>query len=372
MIEHEFLLQESVSPFARADEGRSATYLRALLENSPIATIVLDAQHRYTMCNKAFETLFQYTPHQLSAANLDDLISTPDTAREAADLSRMVLQGTKVHTVTRRRRRGGMLVDVEIYGIPLFVGDELAGIYGLYQDVTERNKAQSAFRDLAGQLETLQLAERRRLARDLHDSTSQELAVLNWNLTRLVALVGDGDQVLQNLVHETREIAQQCSARIRSASYLMHPPLLGNAGLGVAVPSMVETFEQRSGIRVELVMPEDLGRLPDDCEIAIYRTIQEALANVLRHSGSANAAVVLEVKSPWLELTISDHGSNSLRVARMQSGDSSAGVGIRCLRERIEQLGGCLTIHCDQSGTRIAATLPFVSATLPEEVAFYA
>jgi PAS domain S-box-containing protein len=364
MIEHEFSLRDSIFPFARPDEGPSATYLRALLENSPIATIVLDAQHRFTMCNGAFERLFQYTPNQLAAANLDDLISGPDTVAEAAALSRTVLQGIKVHLVAQRRRRDGMIVDVEIYGIPLLVDGELAGVYGLYQDVTERNKAQSAFRDVAGQLENLQQAERRRLVRDLHDSMSQELAVLNWNLSRLASLVGDKDRMLQNVVQQTQEIAQQCSARIRSASYLAHPALLDKAGLAVAVPSMVEAFEQRSGIRVQLAMSDDLGRLPDEVEIAGYRTIQEALANVLRHSGSAEAAVSVQVKSARLELSVSDPGRYLSREAMMQSYHSGSGVGISGMRERIEQLGGCLAIHCDQAGTRVAASLPLGDSIL--------
>src|SRR6202000_3551590 len=117
--------------------------------------------------------------------------------------------GNKVHTVTQRRRRDGMMVDVEVYGIPLMVDNKLAGVYALYQDVTERNKAQTAFREISDQLENLQQQERRRLARDLHDSTSQELAVLNWNLTRLMSLVGGRDEALKTLGQQTKETAEE-------------------------------------------------------------------------------------------------------------------------------------------------------------------
>jgi two-component system NarL family sensor kinase len=204
-------------PFTRTDAGTSATYLRALIENSPIAIVVLDGQYRYTMCNPAFEKLFQYSPKELSAADLDDLIAGAEMADEAACLSGRVMRGNKVHTVTNGAG-AGMMVDVEVYGIPLMVGDKLAGVYALYQDVTERKKAQMAFREISGQLENLQQQERRRLARDLHDATSQELAVLNWNLTRLMNLVGDRDEALKTLVQQTKEIAYECSARIRSVA----------------------------------------------------------------------------------------------------------------------------------------------------------
>ncbi len=358
MIRHQFPVVDRTFPFGRVDAGTSATYLQALLENSPIAIVVLDAQHRFSMCNPAFERLFQYTPKQLASADIDELICAPEMVEEAAHLTRAVLKGRKVHMVAQRRRRDGMMVDVEIHGIPLTVDGELAGVYGLYQDVTQRNHAQNAFRKISDRLENLQQEERRRLARDLHDSTSQELAVLNWNLGRLMSLVGDRDEALQRLVQQTREIADQCSARIRSSAYLLHPPLLGKAGLAMAVPWMVDGFEQRSGIRVRLEMTRDLGRFADEVEIAIYRVLQESLANVLRHSGSAEARISLHLKTPWLELAVSDDGRGHSRERMMQSFHSCSGVGMSGMRERVEQLGGCLSIECGQAGTTVEAVVP--------------
>jgi signal transduction histidine kinase len=256
-----------------------------------------------------------------------------------------------------------MVVDVEIYGIPLIVDSELAGVYGLYQDVTERNKAQTAFREISDRMENLQHEERRRIARDLHDSTSQELTVLNWNLTRLRNLVGDRDQALKVLVQETREIALQCSARIRSASYLLHPPLLGEAGLTRALPWLAEGFEQRSGIRVALKMSSDLGRFRDGVEIAIFRIVQEGLANVLRHSGSPVVCIVLHRIEGWLQLEISDEGQGHAREVLIQARDSKSGVGISGMRERVEQLGGCLTIDCNGEGTTVLVMIPVAMAS---------
>jgi two-component system, NarL family, sensor kinase len=358
MREHEFFETHTTFPFTGKDAGTSATYLRALIENSPIAIVALDAGYRYTMCNPAFEKLFQYTAKELSAADLDDLIAGPGMAEEAACLSGRVMRGNKVHTVTQRRRRDGMMVDVEIYGIPLMVDDRLAGVYALYQDVTERNKAQTAFREISGQLENLQQEERRRLARDLHDSTSQELAVLNWNLTRLMNLVGDRDEALKKLVKETKEIAYECSSRIRSVAYLLHPPMLGEAGLTVAIRWLAEGFEQRSGIRVTLEMDPELGRYRDEVEIAIFRVVQEGLANVLRHSGSPLANISLRRNNGWLELAVSDKGKSEARELLMQTRDRRNGVGISGMRERVEQLEGYLLIECNDEGTTVKATVP--------------
>ena len=363
MIDQDFLLTHSVLASARGSSEPSATYLRALLENSPIPIIVLDAHHRFTMCNLAFEKLFQYTPKQLASEDIDALIAGPEMSEHASQLTRAVLQGGKVHTMAQRRRRDGLTIDVEIYGIPLIVDGELAGVYGIYQDVTERNRAQQAFRAISDQLENLQQEERRRLARDLHDSTSQELAVLNWNLTRLAKLIDDqlSDEPqaqLKTLVHETREIASQCSARIRSAAYLLHPPLLGKGGLALAVPWMVEGFEERSGIQVHLKMSEGLGRFNDEAEIAIYRVLQEGLANVLRHSGSAEADVILRHTEAWLELEIRDRGDSPTRHLLLEAYRSRSGVGISGMRERLERLGGCLTIDCSSTETIVRASVP--------------
>jgi PAS domain S-box-containing protein len=345
-------------PSTRTDAGTPATFLRALIENSPIAIVVLDSQYRYTMCNPAFRKLFQYSPKELASADLDDLITGPEMAEEAACLSGRVMRGHKVHMVTRRRRRDGMMVDVEIYGIPLMVDNKLAGVYALYQDVTERNKAQMAFREISGQLENLQQEERRRLARDLHDSTSQELAVLNWNLTRLMNLVGDRDEDLKTLVQQTKELAYECSARIRSVAYLLHPPLLGESGLTQAVPWLAEGFQQRSGITVTLEISPELGRYRDEIEIAIFRIVQESLANVLRHSGSPVAKISLQRRANWLELAISDQGTGPAREALMQTRDKKNGVGISGMHERVEQLGGYLQIDGNEQGTTVKATIP--------------
>src|ERR1700760_1972110 len=109
MVEHEFFETHTVVP-ATAQSGNSVLYLRALLKNSPIAILVLDAQHRYTMCNPAFEKLFQYSPEQLSTGDIDTLISAPESADEARRITRSVLGGEKVHTLAQRRRRDGTLL----------------------------------------------------------------------------------------------------------------------------------------------------------------------------------------------------------------------------------------------------------------------
>jgi two-component system NarL family sensor kinase len=336
----------------------SGTYLQALIENSPIAIVILDSNHRYKMCNPAFEQLFQYSHEELLVSDLDNLIARPELVQEAAQMSRLALEGSKVHTVTQRRRKDGMTVDVEIHGVPLIVDGQLTGVYGLYQDVTERNRARTELLQMSDKLLTLQQEERRRIARDLHDATSQELAVLNWNLSRLKGLVKGEDKALRELVEQTKDLAYQCSARIRSASYLLHPPLLEKAGLSSAVAWLAEGFEQRSGIRVVVDAPAELGRFPDEVEVAVFRTVQESLTNVLRHSGSSVVRISLEKGVQWLRLTVADEGKGNTRIEGVRKGIEEHGLGIRGMRERLEQLGGSLTMTQSNDGTTLIAAVP--------------
>ena len=201
------------------DAASSFTYLQSLIKHSPIAIAVLDGEHRFRLCNPAFMDLFQYRPEDLAAFGLDFLIAAPDCLNEAARMSREVLAGKKVHAVTQRRRKDGMAIDVEIYGIPLLFDGEVEGVYALYQDVTERNQALTACREMAQKIETIRQEERRRFARDLHDSTYQELASLGWNLNRLMKLAGDNSEPVQSLLRETKLLAEQCSRRIRGAGF---------------------------------------------------------------------------------------------------------------------------------------------------------
>jgi len=345
-------------PSLRADPIMTTAHFQALFEHSPVAIVALDSEHKFVMCNPAFKELFQFSREELLATDLDQLIASPDMTEDARNLSLAVLRGEKVHTVAQRRRKDGMIVDVEIYGIPLIVDGSLSGVYGVYQDVTERNHAQTAFRQLSQMLNDLQHEERRRIARDLHDSMSQELAVLNWNLTLLSKMVSDKDKALQEMVAQTKEIAAQCSSRIRSASYLLHPPLLGEEGLQPVVNRLAQEFERRSGVKVTVDIPDNLGRFADEIEIAIFRVLQEALANVLRHSGSPVVHLSLWEQANWLKLIVSDEGRRAAGGKNIGKRSARLGVGVSGMRERLEQLGGYLRIEQTEDGTTVIAELP--------------
>lgn len=334
-----------------SDAETYRTYLDALIEHSPIAIIVLDAQHQYEMCNPAFEKLFQYGRESLMATNVDELISVPSHARDARRITRRVLQGHKVHAITQRRRRNGEIIEVELYGVPLMVNGTIRGVYGLYQNITERSRAESAVRQLSSRLIQLQDEERRRIARDLHDTTSQELAVLNMKLQRLETMLGDVESPFRSLLSETLQLATECSQKIRTASYLLHPPLLQEAGLRPAVLWLVNGFADRSGIRVSVRIDSELGRLCQQVELALFRVIQESLANVLRHSGSPVVDVEICHTATTVKAIVADRGHGILDPLSIEKG-----VGIAGMKERVERLSGSLQVTSNSTGTTVCAT----------------
>ena len=126
-------------------EERTA-YLSALIENTPLAVVVLDAAHRVQMCNPAFENLFLYRQSEIVGTNLDELIAPDELSADAGGYTRQVLAGNRVHATTRRARKDGRLLEVEVHGVPLLVEGELVGVCALYQDITDRQRAQEALR----------------------------------------------------------------------------------------------------------------------------------------------------------------------------------------------------------------------------------
>ena len=171
----------------------------------------------------------------------------------------------------------------------------------------------------------------------------------------------------QRAVSENARLIQQASGEIRTISHLLHPPLIEVAGLFSALRWYVDGFSERSKIKVELDIPDDFDRLPDDLELAIFRIVQECLTNVHRHSGSNTAAVRIGRKDGNLVLQVVDHGKGiSEEKRRKLKASGHSGVGFSGMRERLRQLGGTLEIQSGGNGTVVEAVVrvrPMVAHT---------
>lgn len=332
-------------------------YLNELIDNSPVAILVLDPTHRVQMCNPAFERLFQYGREELVHANLEDLITADDLTTEAIAIWKRVLHGEKVYASTKRKRKDGSVVDVEIHGIPLLIKGKLIGVYGIYHDVSQRKEAEMEIRQLSAQLLKLQDDERRRIARELHDCTAQRFVALNMNLARLREMCGPSDSKTEALIADCANLAEESARELRTLAYLLHPPTLDDIGLRSAISWYARGFGQRSGIQVSLDLAEDIERLPLDVETMMFRIVQEGLSNIHRHSGSKAATIRLTADAEHVILELIDQGRGM--PANLQGATAGEfGVGIAGMRERARQLGASLEIVSDKHGTTLRVLQP--------------
>lgn len=262
-------------------------------------------------------------------------------------------------------KREGM---VAFAGYPLVIGERVIGVIGIFfrQSITqaildtlgsvadaiahgiERIRAEEGLRQLSGQLLRSQDEERRRIAGDLHNVTGQNLVALLTSLDRLRRAIPSSRNWRKLIIH-CEKIVKKCLTEVRTLSYLLHPPMLDKFGLEDAIREYLEGFGQRSGIRVRLRVPPNLGRFNREAELVLFRVVQESLTNVQRHSRSKWTEIRIERHHRKIVLEVRDKG---LGITTKRSDRvHPAGVGIASLQERTRQIGGHLEIKFRKVGT---------------------
>ena len=279
-----------------------------------------------------------------AAAGFRSIQSTPLLSRTGALLGVLSTHWSDPHRPSER----------DLYMLDLYAR-EAADVLANIQAAQELQRSFDQLRALSGRLLRLEDEERRRLARELHDTTAQWLAALSMNLSVVSESAGLLNPRARAAVAESTALADRCLRDIRTVSYLLHPHELDELGLESALSRYIDGFIRRSGIQVEVEVPSDLGRLPQAVETTIFRVVQESLTNIRRHSGSATARVSLLRSPSNLVFEVSDAG-------RGIGDDATSGVGIASMRERVQQLNGRLEIASHSSGTSVKATIPLSSS----------
>ncbi|HEY3620326.1 MAG TPA: sensor histidine kinase [Candidatus Sulfotelmatobacter sp.] len=284
---------------------------------------------------------------------------------------------TSVHSLPVPNRSGLFLISVFVFSSALVIAmaesrrrqnEILRKAQGeLEARVLERtadlDSANDNLRELSARLLQLQDDERRRIARELHDSVGQMLAALNMNLSSVRADVERLAKTASALT-DSENLVQQMSTEVRTISHLLHPPLLDEAGLASALRWYVDGFVLRSKIKVALDLPEDFGRLPRESETAIFRVVQECLTNIHRHSESPIARIRLRQRDDQVSVEIEDKGKGIPPEKQEEMNSSGTpGVGIRGMRERLRQLGGTLEFRSNGSGTLVTVQLPLTESS---------
>jgi len=370
-------VSDDITEWKRAQEDLrySEERFRTLVQNLAVGVVLIGAEGQTLFLNPAAQRIFGMREEQLLGKKAWEIPLAlmredgSDLPKSMRPVPRVLATGEPIHGMVLGLRRPGTNEVVWIFGnaVPQFATDgKIAGIIISFADITDQKRAEDGLRQLSTRLLRLQDEERRRLGRDLHDSLAQSVLAVNLNLAQVTQGSATLDEGSRKLLREARGMLQDMSRQIRTLSYLLHPPLLDELGLASAVKEYAHGFSERSGIRLEVGVSPGFGRLPQDAETALFRIVQESLANIQRHSGSPTARIRLDGKPARIVLEVSDqgHGIPEARGKKLKEPGGRFGVGIVGMRERMAQLGGTLEIESSKSGTTVRATLPLKAEAL--------
>jgi len=255
---------------------------------------------------------------------------------------------------------GGEVRHMHLRAVPVHdAAGQLVRRVGIAQDITDQVRAEEELRRLSQQLMRTQDDERRHIARELHETAGQSLAALKMTLGRLRDTMRDADDLAHALLKSASELADGATREVRTISYLMHPPMLDEAGLGPALRWYARGFSERSGVSVRTEIPEALPRQSQEVETTIFRIVQEALTNVHRYSQSATALIRLWCQNGDIHAEVRDNGRGFIEKHPTSREAEALGVGIAGMRERVAQLRGQFQLHSTLGeGTMVHVALP--------------
>jgi PAS domain S-box-containing protein len=348
-----------------AEELRQKT---ELLKLSREAVLVVDLSDKIALWSDGAEQLYGWKRAEALGKSPLELLQT--------QLPRPVAQ---IETILRREPHWeGELKQITRYGARISVSSRWAlwrdpsgrtlGRLQLDSDITRRKNVEQELRVLSGRLLTIRDEERRRWARELHDSVGQLLVGITMNLSILQRQLDGAAPLDSKFLSESMLLTNEALQEIRTLSYLLHPPMLDEVGLASALRWFASGFSKRSEIEIDLEIPEALGRFPRDLEIAVFRIVQETLTNVHRHSGSPTAKITIWRSARQLRLKVEDKGKGmTLPVSDKDDRESAIlGVGISGIRERVRQLAGQMQIRSGEWGTALEAVFPLEESDVPE------
>ena len=384
-------------PSLRQKADKAIALLASIVESSDDAIISKTLDGIITSWNTGAERLFGYTAEEAIGQHISLIIPASRRDEETTILERLH-RGERIdHFDTVRVHKDGTALEISLTISPVKdAAGKIIGASKIARDVTQRKRIERELgesearfrrladaldtqvqfrtqelrrrnaeilqqsehlRDLSGRLLRMQDDERRKIARELHDSAGQTLAALGMSLAQLAQDAKHNPTQLGKF-KDAQDLVQHLTQEIRTTSYLLHPPMLDESGLSYALRWYVQGLAERSELNIDLKISENFERLSPEMELAIFRLVQECLTNIHRHSGSKTALIRVGREADTIHVEVQDRGRGMSheRFAEVQS--QVTGVGIRGMRERVRQVHGELTIESNALGTKIFATFP--------------
>ena len=351
---------------AESDLKESQLFAQRIAETTPNVLFVYDLiERRSVYANERSVDVIGYTPKEIEEMgdqfisllmHPDDFAALPSLATEYATRG----DGEVFEHMFRLKHKNGQWR--WLHRTATIFSRTHAGkpkqILGAITDITRFKDAERDLHDLSARLLSAQDEERRRIARELHDTTGQNLTLMGLHLDTIEISESKPDEI-RKLIGECRKICRETQKDIRTLSYLLHPPELDLLGLVGALRSYVGGVEKRTGTHIRLDVGKDIERLPSELEIDLFRVVQEALTNIVRHSGSKVAFVRLKRNETRVTLEVEDRGRGLPREVRPENQSGPGlGVGIPGMRERLRHHGGLLEIRSAEHGTLVRVTVP--------------
>lgn len=321
-----------------------------------------DGQFRFASVNRSFLAATGLEEGQVIGRPVQEVIPAASLAAVLANYRRAIAGRETVRWEEVSAYPAGVKIG-EVSITPLFDEEgRCHHLIGTVHDITELKQAERELRELTARLLHAQEDERRRIAKELHDSTAQDLAALAMNIGTVRQRLAGNDAGADRMLEDSLALIEQSVRDLRTLAYLLHPPMLDELGLDGALRQYAEGFSQRSGIRTTVEIAPGGERLSAAVEAALFRVAQESLGNVRRHSQSPVATIRLARSPGEVVLEISDEGTGLPRGAAGEKG-AAPGVGIAGMHERLRQLGGRLVLESNGHGTAVRAVLPLAGGT---------
>jgi len=344
LMSYEVILQELGENLITARSGKEA--LEHLLKND-IAVILMDV-----------------SMPELDGFQLADMIRQHPRFQETAIIFISAVHLTEMDQLKAYQRGAVDYISVPI--VPQLLRAKVSVFADLHRKTRQMELLNHELQALSARLIAAQDEERRRIARDLHDSVGQLVAALSMNNGLVLQQAEMLSPEATDALRQNALLVEQLSTGIRTISHLLHPPLLDDIGLMPAIKMFAEGFADRSNVKVAVDLSPGVGRLPPNMEISIFRIVQECLTNVYRHSGSKTAAIkIWPSGKKELMVQVSDEGKGiSSENGNSNSAHPNPGVGVSGMRERVRELGGKLEIQSNTNGTTVTAVLPLTKTTV--------
>ena len=360
--EHLLTIVRDITESRRAEKALSESESRfatAFESNPQPMTLITLEDGRFIEVNQSFLNMSGYERDEVVGRTVFDLNLWETVGAREELLQQLQENGSVSNREMRVPTKDG---DIRI----LLVSAERIEFAGQHctlatsTDITERKQTEEWLSLLTARLLKSQDEERRRIAQELHDVTAQGIGLILLNLAYLKKATPEIDSRSKDKLAESIALGEQALREIRTLSYVLHPPLLDQAGLVTALQWYARGFTERCGIRIDFTEDRNNGhRMPPDVEHSLFRVVQECLTNIRRHTNSESASITLTRTEGEVVLQVRDHGP-SLKFAGPTNGDGieSLGVGIPGMRHRLKQLGGELAVDSAPDGTTVTATVP--------------